>query len=418
MNHFVLIESNTTGSGAIIVERLLARSDRVTFLTRTPGKYPFLVHKNPDLHVEEVDTNCFATVIKAIQQIHEQQAVNAVLTTSEFYVPLAAQVAIALGLPGLDPVAAQTCRHKPSTRKKLSAAGLLTPDFYLVSSEQEAQDLAERMEYPCVVKPPSDSSSHGVKLVSNSAEFMEHYYNIHGWKENVRGQVLDGSVLVESLLEGPEYSVETVTLPNGQTHVIGVTDKHLSPEPYFVEMGHDFPSRASQAIQEALIQTVLSALKAVNYNFGPAHTEIRWTPRGAVVVEINPRLAGGMIPELIGYAKGLDLLQIWTDLVLGLPVDLTPTDEQNASIRFLTATSAGELRAIRKIDEATLIPSVRNISIAAKPGKKVNPATDAYDRLGFVIGAEVDAARLSRHMQEALETIELEIEPIECAIQV
>jgi S-sulfo-L-cysteine synthase (3-phospho-L-serine-dependent) len=104
--------------------------------------------------------------------------------------------------------------------------------------------------------------------------------------------------------------------------------------------------------------------------------------------------------------------------VLGLPVDLTPTDEQNASIRFLTATSAGELRAIRKIDEATLIPSVRNISIAAKPGKKVNPATDAYDRLGFVIGAEVDAARLSRHMQEALETIELEIEPIECAIQV
>jgi S-sulfo-L-cysteine synthase (3-phospho-L-serine-dependent) len=418
MNHFVLVESNTTGTGAIIVERLLARNDRITFLTRTPGKYPFLVQKHPDLRVEEVDTNCFSTVIKAIQQIHQQQAVNAVMTTSEFYVPLVAQIATALGLPGLDPVAAQTCRHKPSTRKKLGAAGLIMPDFHLVNSEKEARDLAERMEYPCVVKPPSDSSSHGVKLVSNSEEFMEHYYNIHGWKENVRGQVLDGSVLVESLLEGPEYSVETVTLPGGETHVIGVTDKHLSQEPYFVEMGHDFPSRASQAIQQALIQTVLTALKAVNYNFGPAHTEVRWTPRGAVVVEINPRLAGGMIPELIGYARGLDLLQIWTDMVLGLPVDLTPTDKQNASIRFLTADTAGELRGIRKIDEATVIPSVREISIAARPGRKVNPATDAYDRLGFVIGAGEDAAKLSRHMQEALETIELEIEPIECAIQV
>jgi uncharacterized protein YbjT (DUF2867 family) len=92
MNHFVLIESNTTGTGAIIVERLLARGDKVSFLTRTPEKYPFLAFKDPALEVRDVDTNCFATVIKTIQEIHTQQAVNAVATTSEFYVPLVAQV--------------------------------------------------------------------------------------------------------------------------------------------------------------------------------------------------------------------------------------------------------------------------------------------------------------------------------------
>jgi len=418
MNHFVLIESNTTGTGAIIVERLLARGDKVSFLTRTPEKYPFLAFKDPALEVRDVDTNCFATVIKTVQEIHTQQAVNAVATTSEFYVHLVAQVATALGLPGLDPVAAQTCRHKPSTRKKLRAAGLLTPDFYLVNGEKEARELAARIEYPCVVKPPSDSSSHGVQLVANSDEFMEHYHDIHGWKENIRGQSLDGSVLVESYLEGPEYSVETVTLPDGVTHVIGVTDKHLSQEPYFVEMGHDFPSRAPKEIQQGLIQTVLSALAAVNYNFGPAHTEIRWTPRGAAVIEINPRLAGGMIPELISYAKGINLLQIWMDLLLGLPVDLTPAHENSASIRFLTANRAGQLHGVRGVDEATVIPSVREISVTAKPGRIVNRAADAYDRLGFVIGAGPDPNLVKKHLQEAMETIQLDLEPLECALQV
>jgi biotin carboxylase len=418
MNHFVFVESNTTGTGAIIAERLLSRGDRVTFLTATPSKYPFLLSRHPGLLVVEIDTNSFAAVMEAIEQIRAQCPVNAVATSSEFYVPLVAQLASVMGLPGLNPAAAQTCRHKPSTRRKLRAAGLLTPEFYVVNSEEEASELAARIEYPCVVKPPADSSSHGVRLVANADEFMEHYRTIHGWKENVRGQRLDGSVLVESLIDGPEYSVETVTLPGGETRVIGVTDKHLSREPYFVEMGHDFPSRAPEPVQRGLIKTVLEALAAVNFDFGPAHTEIRWTERGAVVVEINPRLAGGMIPELIGYAKGLDMLQIWMDLLLGRAVDLTPAARDNASIRFLTAGSCGQLQGVDGIEQATVIPSVRQISVTAKPGKKVNPAEDAYDRLGFVIGAGSDPEVVSRHLVEALETIHIQVEPLECAVQV
>jgi cysteine synthase A len=410
--NYILVESNTTGTGAIMVERLLSRGDAVTFLTRTPGKYPFLLNsKASRLQVREVNTNCFASTLKAIREIQRQWPVHAIATSSEFYVPTVSQLAAALALPGLDPVAAQACRHKPTTRRKLHDAGLLTPDFYLIRTLDEARELARQIGYPCVLKPPSDSSSHGVRLVQNSDEFMEHYATIHNWKENVRGQALDGSVLVESLLEGPEYSVETITLQAGETHVIGVTDKHLSHEPWFVEMGHDFPSRAPDEIKQSLVETVLKALDAVNFNFGPAHTEIRLTPFGPAVVEINPRLAGGMIPELIGYAKGIDMLQIWMDLLLGRPVDLTPVSDHAASIRFLTAPSAGQILRIDGIEKATVVPSVREISVTAKPGKTVQPARDAYDRLGFVVGAGPDPAVVDRHLKEALELIHIETAP-------
>lgn len=414
--NFIFVESNTTGTGALIMERLLSRGDGVTFLTRTPQKYPFLAGKDPRLEVHEVNTNSFTAVLGAIEEIQQRQAVNAIATSSEFYVPIVAQLAAALGLPGLDPAAAQTCRHKPSTRRKLREAGLLTPKFCLVNSPTEAWNLAARIEYPCVVKPPSDSSSHGVRLVHNCDEFMEHYQAIHDWKENVRGQSLDGSVLVESLLEGPEYSVETVTLPGGETHVIGVTDKHLSQEPWFVEMGHDFPSRAPEEITHALTESVLKALAAVNFNFGPAHTEIRFTPDGPVVVEINPRLAGGMIPELIGYAKGIDMLQVWMDLLLGRSVDVTPLHDHYASIRFLTSASAGQIVKITGLDLATVVPSVREISVTAKPGRTVKPAEDAYDRLGFIIGAGPDSSQLDRHLNEAMDLIQIEVGPVECEV--
>ena len=42
MKRFLFVESNTTGTGKLAVERLLAAGHHVTFLTRTPAKYPFL----------------------------------------------------------------------------------------------------------------------------------------------------------------------------------------------------------------------------------------------------------------------------------------------------------------------------------------------------------------------------------------
>jgi cysteine synthase A len=193
-----------------------------------------------------------------------------------------------LGLRYLSPEPARICREKPRTRCALKKAGLLTPEFWLLSSESDARALAQIVSYPCVVKPPSDSSSHGVRLVQSADELIAHYRGLASWKENVRGQRLNGDVLVESLLDGPEFSVETLTAGPGETHVIGVTAKHLSAPPHFVEMGHDFPSGVPASIANELVKTVVAALAAVAFDFGPAHTEIRWTSRGPVIVDGNP----------------------------------------------------------------------------------------------------------------------------------
>ncbi|HLJ27388.1 MAG TPA: ATP-grasp domain-containing protein [Candidatus Angelobacter sp.] len=411
MNHFVFVESNTTGTGQIAIQKLLARGDQVTFLTRNPAKYPFLDLVGPEIKVKELDTNDLPGVLQAVHKIQAKQHVDAVLTFSDFYVSIVTELAAALGLPGLHPMAAQACRYKPATRRTLRDAGLLTPEFHLVVSKEEALELANKISYPCVLKPTCDSSSHGVRLVRGPREFLEHYNALHAWKENVRGQLLNGDVLVESLLEGPEFSVETVTLPDGVTRVVGITDKHLSRPPHFVELGHDFPSRADEAVQQSVVQAALQALAAVKFDFGPAHTEVRLTQRGPVVVEINPRLAGGMIPELVSYATGIDLLQAWMDLLLGYPLDLTPKRHGAASIRFLIAKESGQIRQVCGIEQALQIPSIREISVSRRAGATVRAPEDAYDRFGFVIASGSNASLVTRDLNRALDTIRIELDP-------
>jgi S-sulfo-L-cysteine synthase (3-phospho-L-serine-dependent) len=410
MKHIVLIESNTTGTGAIAVRRLLAQHHRVTFLTGTRSKYPFLSELQPQLRLMEIDTNDVALLLQELTVMQEREGIDALLTSSEFYVLAVAEIAAALGLPGLDPWVARACRHKPTTRRVLAEAGLLTPEYHLILSDEQARDLANQISYPCVLKPPCDSSSHGVRLVRDPIEALTQFHTLHSWSTNVRGQALDGSVLAETFLEGPEFSVETFTTRDGVTHVVGVTDKHLSEAPHFVETGHDFPSRADRAITESLSATVLRGLEAVGYNFGPAHTEIRLTPQGPAIIEINPRLAGGMIPELVKYATGIDLLQAWISLLLGEKVDLTPTRRHCASIRFLTAARSGSLVEASGISKALLMPSVREVRVTACPGARVRSPEDAYDRIGFVIASGPVYSKVHCDLEDALQKVQIRVE--------
>jgi biotin carboxylase len=111
--------------------------------------------------------------------VQRQRELDAVLTFSEFYVTIVAEVAERRGLRYLRPAAARTCRNKLATRKALQAAGLSTPEFRLVASEEEACRAAREVSYPCMVKPSADSSSKGVRLVRDSGELLDHFRRLH-----------------------------------------------------------------------------------------------------------------------------------------------------------------------------------------------------------------------------------------------
>lgn len=408
--HFVFVESNTTGTGRLAVERLLAEGNRVTFLTRAPRRYPFLTGAQPLLEVLEVETNEPEAVAAKLEALRQRTPVDALLTFSTFYVPTVAMLAERFGYRYLNARTARICHEKHLARQVMKEAGLPVPPFWVITSEEAARQVAAEAVYPCVVKPPAESGSTGVRLVRNADELLAHYRFLASREVNERGQRLAGSVLVEGLLSGPEFSVETVTLGRGQTQVIGITEKHLSAPPHFVELGHDFPAVLESGRRIALQQAVIAALDAVGFDLGPAHTEIRFTPTGPVVVEINPRLAGGMIPELVRHALGVDLLSALLDGLLGRTPQLTPARAGTASIRFITSSRPGRLARPPSLEAARQVPLVHEVTFEKPAGFTVRPPESAADRLGFVISTGEEPARVVLSAEEALRRIPLEFD--------
>ncbi|MDC0708188.1 ATP-grasp domain-containing protein [Stigmatella sp. ncwal1] len=409
MNQFVFVESNTTGTGRLAVERLLAQGEQVTFITRQPEKYPFLVgNKAPGLRVLNVETNDASAVEACVDGLVKEGRVAALLTFSTFYVPTVASIAARHGLRYLQPRAAQACHNKHEARAMLRAAGLPGPEFHVIASEAEAEQLARTVRFPCVVKPPAESGSTGVRRVDTPEELLAHFRSLHSRAANERGQSLRGEVLVESFLEGPEFSVETMTLADGTTHVLGVTQKYLSAPPYFVEMGHDFPADLPPERRRALEEAVLAGLAAVGFDFGPAHTEIRFTSSGPVIIEINPRLAGGMIPELVRLSTGVDLLSVMLEQMLGRPVDLTHTRQDVACIRFITSERPGVLARVEGQGDASRLGTVRQVAVDKAAGSRLRPPESATDRLGYVISSGPERERVLGDAARALSLLRIE----------
>jgi biotin carboxylase len=187
-------------------------------------------------------------------------------------------------------------------------------------------------------------------------------------------------VLVQEFVEGPEFSVESLS-----GKLIGITRKYVSGPPVFVEIGHDFPARLPAAEESTIADAVRRALDTLDLTWGAAHTELKLSRNGPTIIEVNPRLAGGFIPELIRRSIGIDLVRLLTRRILGRDVDLQDSPSSFASIRFILPPRSGRLLGISGLDELRGLEGLCDVSVYRKPGSEIVLAGDFHDRIGHVI---------------------------------
>ncbi|MFC4531101.1 ATP-grasp domain-containing protein [Sphaerisporangium dianthi] len=398
------VEANTTGTGMIALRTAGALGLAPLFLTGKPERYRGLTESGAQ--VVRCDTNDPGSLLDAVAPYAADLC--GVTTTSDFYVATVAELAAHLGLPGNPPEAVRVCRDKGRTRHALAKAGLRQPRFAVVHDRSETAEAVARVGLPCVVKPVSGSGSENVRLCASPAQALAQVARVLSVRVNVRGQRCEPAALVEEYLEGPEFSVEMVHT-DGEAGCVGIVAKSLTGHPYFVESGHVYPAPVTPADAEAMEDAVRLALAAVGVQHGPTHTEVRLLPDGVAIVEINPRLAGGMIPELISLVDGLDLLEQQIRGAIGLPVSLARRREGHAGIRFLVADRPGEVRAVSGVERAAALPGVERVSVTAAPGTRVGPPRSAYDRFGHVIARGRTVPELIGRLDRAAAALRVEV---------
>lgn len=107
---------------------------------------------------------------------------------------------------------------------------------------------------------------------------------------------------MKNFLEGPEYSIETITY-KGQTTIVQYTEKFITPLPYTVEMGHLQLANLNSEEKEKIEKVVEDAIAAIGIDNSAAHTEIKLTPNGPKVVGIGARGGCDFISSYLTFAS-------------------------------------------------------------------------------------------------------------------
>ena len=399
----VLVESNTTGSGRLFCASARRLGLRPVLLARDPARYPYIAADGVDAQV--VDTASVDAVHAAAGRLGGRVA--GVTSSSEYFIGTAAEVARAFGRPHPDPDAIRACRNKHTQRLRLAATGVPGPVFAAAGTPAAAVRAAERIGFPVVLKPAAGSGSIGTRSCGSAAEVRAAAAAVLEADPATLALPPQDAVMVEAKLDGAEFSVETF-----DDRVIGVIGKRLGPEPYFVEIGHDFPAPLDPAARAALERTALDALRALGLGWGPAHVELRYTEAaGARLIEVNPRLAGGMIPRMIQEALGVDLIRHLVAKAAGRPIAARPTRSHAAAIRFLVASHAGRLAEVTGVAAARRVPGVVEVGLTCRPGQDVLLRHSFQDRLGYVIAAAEGGNVAAQAADDGVRALEARIAP-------
>lgn len=398
----VFLESNTTGTGRLFVRAARDEGCVPVLLTKRPALYPFAVEES--VRILEVDTANENKVVEVVRRLSAEAPLAGLTSTSDYYISTAAKLAALFGLPGPSPAAITDCRDKEKQWHRLHTAGVRVPATKAARCSAAACEAAVDIGFPIVVKPATGSGSVGVRLCHSEAESLEHAQRLLEQTTNERGMAITPTVLLQQFVDGPEYSVESL-----DGRVIGVTEKHVSPPPVFVETGHDFPANLPDEQAGLIRECVCRALKALDLEWGAAHTELRLSDGEPTIIEVNPRLAGGFIPELVRRATGMDLVSGLIRRVVGRAPRVVKERDHHASIRFLVPPRSGTVQAVHGLDAAGSIEGVCDLSLYRPPGFEIRLAGDFHDRIGHLMTSGPTARTARATAARALELLSLSI---------
>lgn len=260
-------------------------------------------------------------------------------------------------LPGPNPASIERCCAKFAQRQLLAEAGVPIPAYRLATNAAEVKGSVAEIGLPVVLKPPVGSGSIGVRLCRNVDELAEHTTYLlgrkHIWPSSQK-------MLVEEFAQGPFHAVHIMG-----NEVIGIESAAFHKEPYFVFFDGTVPAPLSDDEHRRIIDVSQSCLRALGLGWGPTDIELRWTKRGPVVIEVNPRMRGGTQPVELAY--GVDLITEHVKLVIGAECNLRRRHLHISTWRSLLPDRDGILDWIDGADLASAVPGVAEVRLYIEP---------------------------------------------------
>ena len=288
-----------------------------------------------------------------------------------------ANVALALGLEFHTPEVAGRLTDKLLQREALRGGGIPSPAFKGVPPDVDEADiemLAGEVGFPSVLKPRQGNGSRNTYPVRDREELSRLLSEGGAFREEADGMILEGYLpkADERVSRfAPIVSVESF-VRDGAIHHFALTGRLPFAEP-FRETGSVLPSDVSLQDGTRAQSMAADAIAALGVTCGCLHTELKFTPAGPRILEVNGRIGGG-IPELVQLAGGdKSILTLAMELALGVPTGLNPHYPRIGWRRTAPPpVSAGRIETIAGLESLKDVPGLGLVSINRDAGESVD----------------------------------------------
>ncbi|BCG97201.1 hypothetical protein MesoLj131a_60650 [Mesorhizobium sp. 131-2-1] len=370
-------------------------------LSADPAQYDYVAAEESE--AIRVDTGDLDALIGECSRLRATNDIAGVTCAKESVYATVGKLCRYFDLPGPNPTAIERCCEKFTQRQILAEAGIPVPSYRLATNAADIESSAAEIGLPVILKPAVGVGSSGVRLCRKVDELAEHTTYLlggkHIWQSSPR-------ILVEEFAQGPYYCAEIMG-----DEVVAIYAGEFGPEPYFVFREFTLPAPLTDEEQERIVDISLSCLRALGLGWGPTCIEFRWTKRGPVVIEVNPRLGGAPGPQLVQLTYGLDLITEHIRLVIGDKWDLRRRHSQVAAARILVPDRDGNLDWINGDHQATVVPGVAEVEFYVGPNTPIVRKGDHRDWIGHVIAASPSRALTEAILERAVDLIDWSIAP-------
>jgi biotin carboxylase len=305
-----------------------------------------------------------------------------------------AHVAEKLSLPFHSTATSVALTDKAQQRRALKDAGLPTPPFVVIApidTEEDLVGIESQVGWPAVLKPLSAQGSRYTFFVQHQRRLVELLRFLGPGRPPM---VLERYLADDPTRQGEPYadyvSVESIVAQGTISH-LAITGRFPLAE-NFRETGFFIPAALNEADQAAVVSLATQAIRALGVTTGCLHSEIKFTPDGPRIIEVNGRVGGG-VPEMLDRAAGLALVELTLRLALGEVISVDgPVSTERIGYRFFLQppSMSATVASINGVDAVSDHPGVDSITVHQGPGAVLDWKDGSRNHIMAIVGSARD----------------------------
>ncbi len=324
----------------------------------------------------------------AADELLEGRRPAAVVALAERTVLAAARLRDDYGLGGNSVRTAMRCADKLHMKRAMHDAGVPVAPWASIETNTSSDELIEELGLPLVLKPRRDSGGRGQQRVDDPETLAR---ALEGLPRHAMGW------LAEGWIDGVEMSVESFVREGKPCFV--------NPTEYLVvRHANVLPAALAPAVRDEVLALNERALRAVEIVRGITHLELFLTERGPVFGELAARPPGGRLMPLLARAWGFDPWEALFALELGESYAFPATHGCVAGV-WVLHPGAGQLEALRGLDEARKLAGIRSIEVTVAAGEQILPREGSGQDVGRIFADGATRDEVAASLRAARETL-------------